>query len=240
MSIGNQVFVIDAGNTVIKIARFDNGVLSDIMRTTLPKFSEFIKDVRITDVIISSVLSKENTAIIARHFQTPLIISNQSKLPITLKYHSPKTLGIDRICNVVYASTQITKGFALTIDIGTCIKFDLVNAKKEYLGGSISPGIEMRYKSLNDYTGKLPLISEKSKTPLIGKDTNSSIQSGVMNGINAEIYRLMEQYSSQYRDLTFFVTGGDARYFDIHSKNDIFAVENLTLIGLYEIYGFNA
>ncbi|MBL1281395.1 MAG: type III pantothenate kinase [Fluviicola sp.] len=240
MSIENQVLVIDAGNTIIKIARFINGVLATVERTTLPEFENFIKENEISEAVISSVLSEKETATITQYFKSPLLVSNQSKLPISLNYHSPETLGIDRICNAVYASKQIEKGFALTIDIGTCIKFDLVKANGEYLGGSISPGLALRYKSLHDYTSELPLISEKSKTELLGKDTNSSIHSGVINGINAEIYRLMEQYSAQFEDLTFFVTGGDARCFDIHSKNDIFAVENLTLLGLYEIYVFNA
>ena len=108
------------------------------------------------------------------------------------------------------------------------------------MGGSIAPGIDLRYKSLNDYTGKLPLISNKLNTQLVGNDTKSSIHSGVINGINAEINGLIEMYSEQFSGLTFFMTGGDARYFDIDSKNDIFADENLTLIGLYEIYQQNA
>ena len=128
----------------------------------------------------------------------------------------------------------------LCIDIGTCIKFDLVTKKGHYKGGSISPGIDLRYKSLNDYTGKLPLLSNKSNTGLVGNDTETSIQSGVMNGMNAEIYGLIKMYSKQISDLTFFMTGGDARYFDFDSKNDIFADENLTLIGLYEVYKYNA
>ena len=119
-------------------------------------------------------------------------------------------------------------------------KTSSTNSNREYLGGSISPGIDLRYKSLNDYTGNLPLLSNKSTTKLVGEDTNMSIQSGVINGINAEINGFMSSYAEQFDDLTFFVTGGDASFFELHSKNDIFANENLTLLGLFEIYRHNA
>jgi type III pantothenate kinase len=130
--------------------------------------------------------------------------------------------------------------YAVSIDVGTCIKFDLVSCEEGYLGGSISPGIRLRYQSLNDYTGKLPLLSNKTSVDIVGTDTELSMQSGVINGIKAEINGVMDQYRSQYSSLTFFMTGGDAKYFDIHTKNDIFADENLTLSGLYEIYKYNA
>jgi len=236
----NQVLIIDAGNTVVKLATFVNGELVETERLLFKEFIDNFSSSSIKQVVISSVLSNKMTEKLADFFSKPLIITNKTDLPINLQYDSPDTLGVDRICNAVYAAKNISKGHAVTIDIGTCLKFDVVSANGEYLGGSISPGINLRYKSLNDYTGNLPLLSEKDTTHLIGTDTNSSIHSGVINGINAEIYRLMEQYSSQFDDLTFFMTGGDARYFDIHSKNDIFAVENLTLFGLYEIYKFNA
>lgn len=236
----NQVLVIDAGNTVIKLALFQDEKLLNIQRVDVKQFDEFMQENSVRKTIISSVLSPEETTKISANFDSPIIVTCDTPLPINLNYKSKETLGIDRICNSVFASKQINQGFAVTIDIGTCVKFDLVSADGEYLGGSISPGIGLRYKSLNDYTGNLPLLDDKSNTELVGTDTNSSIRSGVINGIKAEIHHLMELYSNKFDDLTFFVTGGDARYFDIHSKNDIFAIENLTLYGLYEIYVFNA
>ncbi len=236
----NQVLIIDAGNTVVKLATFVNGELVETERLSFKEFIDTFSSSSIKQVVISSVLSNEMTKKLVSFFKEPFIVTNKTDLPIALCYNSPETLGVDRICNAVYASNNISKGYAVTIDIGTCLKFDIVSANGEYLGGSISPGINLRYKSLNDYTGNLPLLSNKKATSLVGTDTTSSIHSGVINGINAEIHRLMEQYSVQFDDLTFFMTGGDARYFDIHSKNDIFAVENLTLLGLYEIYKFNA
>ena len=108
------------------------------------------------------------------------------------------------------------------------------------MGGTISPGIDLRFRSLSEFTGKLPRLSNKSGLNLVGINTETSIRSGVMNGMGAEIQGIVSAYESQFESLTFFVTGGDASYFDIHSKNDIFADENLTLKGLIEIYLYNA
>jgi len=240
MSNDNQVLIIDAGNTFTKIAFFCDDKLLNVKRIPSDKIHEHIFSLKKSNIAISSVLSKQETKKIIQNLNSTLLITHETPIPLTLKYKSPSTLGMDRICNAVYAKNHIKTGYAVTIDIGTCIKFDLVSAEGDYLGGSISPGIDLRYKSLNNYTDNLPLLSEKSETQLIGTDTNTSIHSGVMNGIKAEIHRLIEEYALLFDDLTFFMTGGDARYFDIHSKNDIFAVENLTLIGLYEIYKFNA
>lgn len=239
MNSENQVLVIDAGNTSIKIAHFANHKLQKIQRTDINNLEGILEEFSQRKTVISSVLSQEQTNKITSLFKDSFLMNCHSKFPVKLHYKSPETLGIDRICNAVYSAKNMKSKYALCIDIGTCIKFDLTNSNHEYLGGSISPGISLRYKSLNDYTGKLPLLSEKNNLPLVGDDTKSSIQSGVINGINAEIQRLIEQYSSEYKDLTFFVTGGDAQYFDLHAKNGIFADENLTLKGLYEIYKFN-
>ena len=93
---------------------------------------------------------------------------------------------------------------------------------------------------MNDYTANLPLLDSKEATTLIGKSTHESIHSGVMNGVKAEIDQIIERYRQEIGGLTFFVTGGDAQFFDFGGKNDIFVNENLTLIGLYQIYLFNA
>jgi type III pantothenate kinase len=243
MSEQNRVLVIDAGNTSIKVGCFIEDELIEVSRHQLDSLYSLEKlknSFAPTNSILSSVLSKEDTESIINLLDNPVVLTKNSRLPIVLKYDTIDTLGADRICNACYSATKSTTKHAVTIDIGTCIKFDITTADNEYLGGSISPGVELRYKSLHDYTGKLPLLSNKSVTKLVGKSTESSMHSGVMNGLNAEIQQLMHHYEEQFDDLTFFVTGGDASFFDIHSKNDIFADENLTLNGLYEIYKHNA
>ena len=237
----NIVLVIDAGNTSIKVGHFQEDTLVDVHRFSnndMDKFYSYLDENNSSSRVLSSVLSDKATKIIVEKTNS-FLVTTETSLPIRLEYGTKNTLGVDRMCNAVATSARLKTEFGVSIDIGTCIKFDLVSKKNGYLGGSIAPGINLRYKALNEYTGKLPLLSNKSVTQLVGNDTNSSIQSGVLNGINAEINGLIKMYSEQYNDLTFFMTGGDARYFDLDSKNDIFADENLTLIGLFEIFKHN-
>lgn len=237
------VFVIDAGNTALKTGVFQNGELIENHRIEgeyEDALSQLNKRFDYPPSILSSVLNISETKNIAAIFKNCFLVDNSSNFPINFDYKTPQTLGIDRICNAVASSYLNPNTNVVSVDIGTCIKFDLVNKDKLYLGGSIAPGIHLRYKSLNDYTANLPLISETKKNALIGKSTMECIQSGVMNGIQAEINDLMFRYTQEYKDLTFFMTGGDAQYFDFPIKNNIFVDENLTLKGLYQIYLLNA
>lgn len=237
-----QIFVLDAGNTSIKLGRYENGVWHATRRFDAKDPEALIavlQKEKPDQLVISSVIADSYTATVLEAYDG-IVISPQSKLPIANSYGTPATLGMDRLCNAVAVAKRMETEYGLSIDVGTCIKFDLVGQKEGYMGGSISPGIDLRYRSLNDHTEKLPLLSNKSHTSLVGRDTKTSIWSGVINGMNAEIDGLIHQYESRFTHLTLFVTGGDASYFDIHAKNDIFAVENLTLEGLLEIYKHNA
>lgn len=235
------MITIDLGNSFIKIGYFKNDRLESVQRIL---WSDLMNDetlkYKLKDLngIYSSVLSPEQNRQLEALF--PKLISfDKCKLPIELNYKTPETLGKDRICNAVGAWNLNLNNHSLSIDIGTCIKFDFVSKNGSYEGGSISPGIKLRYKSLNDYTANLPLLNEKGKSEIIGKSTKESIHSGVINGMHAEISFLMRKYEENYESLTIFVTGGDAKYFDFETKNNIFANENLTLEGLYKIYLFN-
>ena len=243
MKVDSHVLAIDAGNTSIKVGWFINGHLKKVERFRLNFLNEFenwLNNHSEYKAILSSVLSNRDTEKIVSILDNCFLVTSETELPLILDYETKHTLGIDRICNAVFSSTHTNSDYCATIDIGTCVKFDLTGPNKHYLGGSISPGIHLRYKSLNDYTGKLPLISNKSRANLVGIDTASCIHSGVMNGLRAEITMMMDEYRAQFPGLTFFMTGGDASNFDLVSKNDIFADENLTLKGLHEIYKHNA
>ena len=237
-----SVFIIDAGNSSVKVARFESNQLIEVQRFpsgNLDQLKGFITDNK-GQYAVSSVLSNKKTQEIIMTIPGIILLETDATVDMNINYGTTNTLGMDRLCNAVYTFKRTKTDHAVAVDIGTCIKFDLVHKTEGYIGGSISPGIDLRYKSLNDYTGKLPLLSNKTRPDHVGSSTNLSIQSGVMNGINAEINEMIEQYRRLFSSLTFFVTGGDAQNFDILSKNDIFADENLTLIGLYEIYQQNA
>jgi type III pantothenate kinase len=241
MNHNHDVYIIDAGNTILKIAQFSSGSIVNVHKIELSKIDEFIitSTINRSKCFGSSVLSSTENELLKQKFTTLQLLNKKHKLPIHIKYDTPETLGIDRICNVVAATVLSNGSNCLTIDIGTCIKFDFIDAGKNYFGGSIGPGIDLRFKSMNDYTKNLPLIKEKHNVDLIGKSTSESMQSGVMNGIQAEINDFIQRYCNKYLNLNVFMTGGDAKYFDFPLKNNTFVDENLTLKGLYHIYILN-
>lgn len=241
MADSETVLLIDAGNTHIKICYVQNGVIQTTNR--IPNNEDNINSSLLPygtiPKVLSSVLDQKSTDELAGQLSNCLLITSKTPLPITLDYETPETLGIDRICNAC-AMWQLSKTkVAISIDIGTCIKFDVLEGNM-YRGGSISPGIELRYRSMHEFTGRLPLVDQRDKIQLTGKSSVQSIHSGVINGIQSEINGFIANYRERYSDLTFFITGGDANYFDFEGKSDIFVAENLTLEGLYTIYSFNA
>jgi type III pantothenate kinase len=167
------------------------------------------------------------------------VLSEKTPLPIINSYKTPLTLGKDRLAAVAGASVLYPEKDILVFDAGTCLTIDFINSDKEYIGGRISPGIEMRYNALHTFTDKLPLIKSKKNTLVIGNDTKTSIICGVQQGILAEVKAIISDYKSQNTDTVFVFTGGDSFYFEKELKNSIFANPNLVLIGLNEILDYN-
>ena len=151
---------------------------------------------------------------------------------------TPTTLGIDRMVLAAGAVLQFPKSNRLIIDAGTCITYEFVTDKDEYLGGAISPGLLLRYKALNHYTAKLPLLAPEDIDYLIGDQTDRSIHSGVINGITQEIEGIIAQYKLLYPDLKIILTGGDTLFLVKRLKNVIFANSNFLLESLNNLYQY--
>jgi type III pantothenate kinase len=199
-----------------------------------------LKKYNITNGILSSVsFIAEKKIEKLKNIINLSILSSSTKVPFINLYETPKTLGVDRIALVVNAVKKFSKKNILIIYSGTCITFDFVNEESEYLGGAISPGIEMRYKSLNVFTSKLPILEKKIAQNFIGNSTNESINSGVVNGVIQEIEGVINQYKRKYLDLTVVLTGGDTNFLSKQLKSSIFANQNFLLEGLNEILIFN-
>ena len=239
MSISEKPFVIlDAGNTSIKVAHVNNGQIQSVNR--YPKLADALGSISGADIVCASVLNEDFKQLFFERASGFHQITHQSLLPFKSAYRSMDTIGIDRLCNIAGALKSFKSHNCLVIDIGTCIKFDFVSANNIYLGGSISPGIDVRYKSLHEHTSKLPLIASKVNTPIIGDNTKRAIHSGVINGMQYEIQGMILRYEKDFSDLKILITGGDASYFDFPQKSNIFANKNLTLEGIAEIYEINA
>jgi type III pantothenate kinase len=231
----NTTIVIDAGNTRIKTAVFKGDRLQEVLYFGSDDWNllkSFLLEYRFASAIVSSVRSEKDTKWILQLLHNPIRFNHTLELPIVNAYNSPETLGADRLANVV-AAGKLAKGAALVVDIGTCIKFDIIDQSKTYIGGSISPGIQLRYKAMHEFTGTLPLLDDTSKSEWYGDSTAECMHVGVMKGIQAEIDQFIQFYHVKFPDLTIFVTGGDAHCFDFQIKNNIFVEQNLTLYGLF-------
>lgn len=229
--------VLDIGNTLVKSALFENKELiqQDSFSFEMDKITQMV--LQNSGKIILSSVTNHDFSFNSNVDHRILRLSNQTKIPIKNNYQSPETLGNDRLANAVAISAFSKTNRALSIDCGTCLKFDFA-LNGEYLGGSISPGLRMRFKSLHTFTDKLPLIEPKEFDRLNGMNTQESILSGCYRGMLAEINQTISDYETQYGKLDIYLTGGDHLFFANHLKNRIFADPFLTLRGLNEILLF--
>ena len=164
----------------------------------------------------------------------PLLVLNyKMNFPFVNLYETPSTLGVDRLALVSAAAAQYPNKNVLIIDSGSCITYDFLDHKNCYLGGAISPGLEMRYKALNNFTAKLPFLDMKTPKSLTGNTTNSSIHAGVVRGTLFEIEGFIASYRKEYEDLTIILTGGNAHFLRDSLKSGIFANSNFLMEGLH-------
>ena len=238
--------IIDVGNTFVKFAIFKN---NELIHKVSFKLSEFKKQFKVLTKefpklktsIISSVgrLSKKQIDVIEDELNV-LVLDHKTELPFNNRYKTPKTLGVDRIALVSASVNQFPDNNVLIVDAGTCITYDFVNEKNEYLGGAISPGVRLRYEALHNLTANLPLLEKDQPKSIIGDSTESSIHSGVVNGVVKEIDGVIDEYKAKHQDLTVILTGGDANFLSNQLKNSIFANSNFLLEGLNFILDFNS
>jgi type III pantothenate kinase len=232
-------FIIDIGNSNFKVAALQNNEIASVHRFNPDEYLDLIQLVKNKNVILSNVAKGELKILLQANCNLIFTSNNAIHFPFYSEYKTKETWGMDRACNVTAAQHYYPQRNVLIVDVGTCIKFDIIDDKNTYLGGSISPGIRLRLKSLASQTANLPLLQPNKEFDLIGKSTNESIINGVINGCYAEIIGLIEQYEKKFADLLIIMTGGDSFYFDFKEKSNIFADENLTLKGLYQLYLFN-
>ncbi len=238
---------VDIGNTFIKTCVFSGHEIfrqdafsSDIlfhMKNLLGSFPDIDK------IIVSSVRRDDETIIPflcqKKNLKKFILLDENTPLPIKNEYTSKKTLGNDRIALAAGGNARYPGENLLIIDCGTAITYDFVNKNNCYVGGNISPGIDMRFKALNKFTQQLPLVDKSEHFSLIGKTTKEAMRNGVINGIIYEIEGYIASFKTEYSEIKVIITGGDANFFDKKLKNTIFVVLNLIPIGLNRILEYN-
>lgn len=236
---------IDVGNTLVKLAVFDESAMLKSMNCKKEEFQNTLQELsfaypEITDCILASVgeFSGESIMLLDEKYKL-LRLNSETKVPFQNNYKTQNTLGVDRIALVTAAVREYPKVDVLVIDAGSCITYDFVDRHGNYLGGAISPGILMRYKAVNTFTKNLPLLEPESPLISIGTDTKEAIHSGVLQGVVFEIEGFIRMYHEKYPNLTVILTGGDAEFLRDSVKSDIFAHSNFLLQGLNYILEHN-
>ena len=236
-------FCFDFGNTRRKCAVFENDVINEVVTLTdngKETLQQLINKFHPQKAILSSVIDDDPE--IEKVLKTLPVFTKLSyltKLPFTAPVTKPETIGADRLALAAAAVHFYPGKNNLVIGLGSCITYNFINKFNQFLGGSISPGMEMRFKSLQAFTARLPLIQADFNFPLIGFDTKTNILSGVILGMAKEIDGIIAAYQERYSNFNVLLTGGDAMNFARHLKNQIFADPELIFKGLYAISEYN-
>jgi type III pantothenate kinase len=233
--------VIDFGNSAAKVGIFDHqNLMARHTFTTEEEVWRFLESTDITNIIVSSVKTSADK-ILARADRAQKAFSLDQDLPLPIKnlYKTPLTLGVDRLAGVCGAKQLFPFQNCLVIDAGTCITYDFLDKEGNYHGGAISPGMNMRFKAMNTFTARLPLVSPVDNPALIGDSTESCMQSGVIHGLVSELDGIITQYQAEFPHLRVILCGGDAVFFENKLKASIFASPELVLVGLNSILIYN-
>ena len=238
-----KTLCLDFGNTRLKAALFNGGefMLELVLDEASPaSIGALIRQYQPTKSILSSVIlhNQEIEELLsnATRFHR---LGHTSKLPLTTPVGKPETIGADRLAMCAAAVDMFPNQHNLAIGLGSCITYNFINNQHEFLGGSISPGMNMRFRSMNEFTALLPMIQPEHHFPLVGYDTKTNLLSGVILGISKEIDGIIDAYSLKYSNFNVLLTGGDMPFFVPHLKNRIFADPNLIYKGLYAISEYN-
>ncbi|MES2430404.1 MAG: type III pantothenate kinase [Bacteroidota bacterium] len=234
-----KTLCFDFGNSRLKCGVFENDVFSKeiILNDDSHKTIEgLLQDTKPQKTILSSVIDHnveiEKILSATTSFHK---LSHLTKLNFTTPVGKPETIGADRLALSAAAVHFFPGVNNLVIGLGSCITYNFINQYHQFLGGAISPGTQMRFKSMSDYTAKLPLIEKDWNFPVIAYDTKTNLQSGVLAGISFEIGGFIDYYASKYSNFNVVLTGGDAGYFAARVKNKIFADLNFLYKGLYAL-----
>ncbi|MGB3181366.1 MAG: type III pantothenate kinase [Cyclobacteriaceae bacterium] len=234
--------VVDIGNTRTKTGEFrDNELHETRSFDSLDTCRDFLHSRSCEAIIVSSVSTRSEELISHSSplYSKTLFFSHSTPIPLDIGYKTPHTLGLDRLAAACGAATVYPGENSLVIDAGTSITYEIVERGKKYLGGAISPGLHMRAKALHTFTARLPLIELPASASLIGDDTRSCLESGILNGARGEIRDFIRMYHEKFSNLRIVICGGDAKFFESVSNTPVLVIPELVLLGLNAILNYN-
>ena len=236
--------VVDIGNNFFKLGIFENSNLVFSFFDKNDKIDVEIEKIilnysKITSALISNVSSVKINDILNKLNIKIYELDSTFIFPFKLNYKTPESLGNDRLALAAAATILFPNSNNLVIDAGTCITIDFIDNNNHFMGGSISPGVKMRYDSLNHYTANLPLLKNENNFNYPGDSTNASIHAGIIGGVSNEINGFIKQINSRNDKVNVILTGGDAKILSKTLKITIFANQNFILEGLNSILNLN-
>lgn len=236
--------IADIGNTSAKLAVFNGTEKLSITRyddITPETLGEYLYINKITGAIVSSVRDIPSDIIDYLTKRVPFVhyLTHNSRFPFKIDYETPESLGMDRVAGIAGAYNNINGGNVLLIDAGTAVTYDLL-IDKRFIGGNISPGIEMRFRALNKFTGKLPLLMKQEKYTSPGKNTGDAIIAGVQTGLIFEINEYIRTFSKKHKKLNIIITGGDGEFLNRNIDYEHSFQPDIVIEGLNFILGYNA
>lgn len=238
-----KTICLDFGNTRLKCGVFENDLFKEdllLADATLATIEQLLQAQQPQNCILSSVIlhdpAVEDLLAANTRFHK---LSHLTQVNFTSPVGKPQTIGADRLALAAAAVHFYPRQNNLVIGLGSCITYNFINQAHQFLGGAISPGMEMRFKTMHDHTALLPLVQKDWNFPVIGYDTKTNLQSGVIAGITYEIDGFIDYYRGKYGNFNVVLTGGDSAYFAGQLKNKIFADINFLFKGLYAISEVN-
>ena len=236
--------IVDIGNTSTKLAVFDGKIKISQARInglSCEDLEKVLGGIKVQQAIVSSV--KEIPPFIFELFLSNIpyvhVLSHKSKLPFKIEYDTPETLGPDRIAAVAGAFSMFESQDVLVIDAGTALTFEFLSTNV-YKGGNISPGLNMRFKALNKFTDKLPLISLSENYSNPGRNTNDAILAGVITGVTYEINEYIRTFKNKHIEFKLILTGGDGELLKDKINYQIAYMPDIVIDGLNYILEYNA
>ncbi|MEM8526325.1 MAG: type III pantothenate kinase [Bacteroidota bacterium] len=234
---------IDFGNTCTKLALFEKYELKQkfvLEKLTVNNLNVVLTNHSVKNIIYSSVvqLESELEGFFQRH--QALVLTAATPLPFQNQYLTPETLGKDRLAAVAAATHLFPNQTTLIIDAGTCITYDWLIEGRNYIGGNIAPGLQMRLNAMHEFTDALPLVENHWNEQYVGDSTMTAMQNGALLGTLLEVEGIIEWSSSKWKEINVILTGGNTDFFANHLKKKIFASPELVLLGLNKILDHNA
>jgi type III pantothenate kinase len=238
-----KTLCFDFGNTRKKCGYFENDAFKNeivVEDDSVETIEKLLEQYHPHNTILASVIEHNNAIENLLAEKTSFHkLSHLSKVNFTTAVGKPQTIGADRLALIAAAVHFYPNKNNLVIGLGSCITYNFITQNNQFIGGAISPGMEMRFKSMHDHTAFLPMVQKDWNFPVIAYDTKTNLQSGVIAGITFEIDGFIDYYAGKYGNFNVVLTGGDSAYFAGQLKNKIFADLNFLFKGLYAISEVN-